>query len=80
MPDLRGCGGLMDGIAGEILEQGGQIDLLLIMSADFRAGLLPNDREDRLMVQASVIKTRYEVGGTGPEVAIQTPSSPENLA
>ncbi len=64
----------------DVLEQHLQVDLLLIMGAEGHALLLADDRQHRLVVELGVVQAVEQVIAPGPDVAMQTPSSPVNLA
>ncbi|MGZ2433154.1 hypothetical protein ACVI1T_005115 [Rhizobium redzepovicii] len=51
----------MNEIPRDILEQGGQIDFLLVVPAKRAAGLLTDDREKWLMVGAGIIHAGDEM-------------------
>jgi hypothetical protein len=65
MSDLRGCGRLMHEIAGNVLEQGGEIDFLLIVSAHCPARLLSDDGKKRLVISASIVHAGHEMCRSG---------------
>ena len=60
--NLRRRGGRLHKVAGHILEQGLQIEVLLIVRADRGARLLPDDREYGLMVELLRRRGRSEDG------------------
>ena len=80
MTDLRRRAGRLHVFAGDVLEEHLQVDLLLIAAADRAAGLLPDDRHHRLMIEPGVVEPVEKMDAPGPEVARQTPTSPVNLA
>ncbi len=45
----------------DVFEQADQIDFLLVMSAERRAGLLSNDCDDRLVIELRVVQTVQQV-------------------
>ena len=53
--------------AGDVLEEVLQVDFLLVVAADRRARLLADDGEDRLVVEAGIVKPVQEMdrAGTG---------------
>jgi hypothetical protein len=51
----------MDKVSRNILEQGAQIDFLLVVTAKRAAGLLADDRQKRLMVGAGIIHASDEM-------------------
>ena len=55
LTNLRRLRRHMDVLAGDVLEQRDQIDLLLILAAERDARLLPDDRQYRLMVHLRVV-------------------------
>ena len=80
VPDLGGGARRLHVLAGDVLEEGLQVDLLLVAAPDRRTRLLPDDRDDRLMVELRVIEAVEQMDRAGTEVARQTPTSPVNLA
>jgi hypothetical protein len=63
MPHPGGKGRLHIG-AGYILEEGLEIKILLVMRPDGRAGLLPHERQHRLMVELGIVEAVQEVDRT----------------
>ena len=63
MADLRRHRGLLHEGAGDIAEQRRQIDFLLVMAAERRAGLLAADRQHRHVVEPRVVKSRDQMRG-----------------
>ncbi len=66
LADLRRLGRHMDVFAGNILEQGDQIDLLLVMATQRSARLLADNRQHRLMIHLRVVEAIQQVDGAGP--------------
>lgn len=64
--DLCRHSSLMDELAGNILEQRRQVDLLLVVAADCRARLLADDGKDRLVIHARIVETGDQVGCARP--------------
>ncbi len=46
----------LDEFTGDVLEQRVEVDLLLIVTAESRSSLLPDDRHDGLMVELGVVQ------------------------
>ncbi len=65
---------------GDIREELEQVDLLLVAHAHQVVVGLPGDGQHRGAVHLGVVEAVQEVDRPGPEVAMQTPSRPENLA
>ena len=66
MTHLLRRGRHLDVLVRDILEQGRQIDLLLIGAAERRARLLPHDRDDRLMVELGVVEAVQQMDRARP--------------
>jgi hypothetical protein len=65
MPGLGGLHADLDELAGDVLEQRRQVDLLLVVGAERRALLLADDRHDRLVVELGVIEPVEQMDGAG---------------
>ncbi len=65
MPDLRRRGGLLYIGSGDVLEHRRQIDFLLVMAAQRVARLLPDDRQNRLMVGLGVVEPGDQMRSAG---------------
>jgi hypothetical protein len=50
-------------VAGDVLEQRDQVDLLLVVAAERRARLLADDRHHRLVVELGVVQAVEQVDG-----------------
>jgi hypothetical protein len=55
----------LDVLARDVLEQHGKIDFLLVAPAERRPRLLPDDRDDRLVIELGVVETVQQVNGAG---------------
>lgn len=77
---LRRFGRHVHVLAGDVLVQADQIDLLLVVAAEPGPRLLTDDRHHRLMVELGVVEPVQQVYGAWTQVARQTPSWPVNLA
>jgi hypothetical protein len=64
--DLRGAARYLHVLARHVLEQVQQVDLLLIVAPQRRAGLLADDRQHRLVVELGVVEAIEEMDGAGP--------------
>ena len=60
-----GLGGHLDVLVGDVLEQGREVDLLLVVAAEAGARLLADDRDHRLVVELGVIEAVEKVDGSG---------------
>ena len=65
MAHLRRRAGLLHEGAGHVLEHADQIDFLLIVAAERRAGLLPGDGQHRHVVHPRVVQAGDQVRRTG---------------
>ena len=65
--DLRGDGRHVHVLVRDVLEERGQVDLLLVAAAERRHRLLADDRDDRLVVELRVVEPVQQVdrAGTG---------------
>jgi hypothetical protein len=61
---LGGCGADLH-VGRNVLHQGGEIDLLLIVAAQCGARLLADDRHDGLMVELGVVQPVQQMDGAG---------------
>jgi hypothetical protein len=77
---LGGIGGHVHVLVRHVLEQGDQVDLLLVAAAQRHPVLLADDRHHRLVVELGVVEPLSRWIAPGPEVAMQTPASPVHLA
>ncbi len=66
MANLAGLGGHLHVLVRDILEQRGEVDLLLVVAAETEPGLLADDRHDRLVVELRVIQAVEEVDRARP--------------
>jgi hypothetical protein len=66
MAHLLGCGAHVDVLAGHVLEQRDEIDLLLVMAAERGALLLADDRDDRSVIELGVVKAVQEMDRARP--------------
>jgi hypothetical protein len=76
MTHLRRGRDLMHILVGDILEEGNEVNLLLVIPAQCRTPLLAHNRHHRLVVELGIVKAIEEVdctgargGKTNPEVA-----------
>jgi hypothetical protein len=69
-----------DQLRGRVLEEDAQVDLQVVVRAEREGLLLADDRHHRLVVLLGVVEAVEHVDGAGPDVAMQTPTSPVNLA
>lgn len=58
---LRGRRAELDVLTGDILEQAGEIDLLLEMAAERRPRCLTHDGDDRLVVELRIVQAVQEM-------------------
>ena len=67
MAHLRRGSSLLNEIAGDVLEQRREVNLLLIMAADRATRLLADDGQDRLVIEAGIIEASHKMrcAGTG---------------
>ncbi len=63
--DLAGLGGHLDVLVRDVLVEGGEVDLLLVVAAEAEPGLLADDRYDRLVVELGVIEPVEQVDRAG---------------
>ena len=63
--DLRRLHRDLDEFVGDVLEQGRQVDLLLVIAPESGPGLLPHDRDHRLMVELGVVQAVEQMDGSG---------------
>src|SRR5204862_484213 len=61
--NLRRVGGHVHVLVGDVLEERRQVDLLLVVAAQRRHGLLADDRDDGLVVELGVVEAVQEVDG-----------------
>src|SRR5690606_36970689 len=80
MAHLRRRGAHLHVVAGHVLEQTEQVDLLLVVAAERGALLLADDRDHRRVVEAASYRPFRRWIAPGPEVAMHTPGRPVNLA
>ncbi len=66
MPHLGGHAGLLHKRTGHVLEQGGQVDFLLIVAAQRGTCLLPRNCQHRHVIQARIVQTGQQVRGARP--------------
>ena len=64
--DLAGLGGHLHVLVRHVLEERGEIHLLLVVAAEAEPGLLADDRDDRLMVELRVVQTVEQVDRARP--------------
>ena len=64
MPNLVGRRNHVDVLVRDVLEQRQQVDLLLVVAAERRAGLLADDGDHRLMVELGVVEAVQQVDRT----------------
>jgi hypothetical protein len=64
--DLLGRRRHVDVLVRDIIEERNEVDLLLVMTAQGRAGLLSDDGDNRLMVQFGVEQSVEQVDRAGP--------------
>ena len=67
-------------VAGDVLEEAEQVDLLLVAAAHRGAVGLADDRDHRHVVELGVVQAVEQVDGARARVAMQTPARPPNLA
>ena len=65
MAHLRRRARLLHEVAGDVPEHRRQVELLLVVPTERGAGLLPGDREHRLMVEAGVVEAGDQMRGAG---------------
>src|SRR5579871_1197214 len=63
MAYLNRRGGHVDILASYVLEQGNEVNLLLVMAAKGRAGLLADHRHDGLVIHLRVVKAIEQMNG-----------------
>ncbi len=64
--DLAGLGGHLHVLVRDVLEQRGEVNLLLVVAAEAEPRLLADDRDDRLVVELGVIEAVEEVDRARP--------------
>ena len=66
MGDLAGRDRQLDVLARHVLEERGEVDLLLVAAAERERALLADDRHHRLVVELGVVEAVEEVDGARP--------------